>query len=108
MKSYIIKIILFLFLLISVLLSNIIYEKYQVYINSKISNIAPLSWKKYYYRYRPKNNNFPHLKLIIPEKGYDELKKNRFTALHNKNGKSLLTKSIRNYVDCKVVLMVKL
>lgn len=97
------KKLLFLFLVIFVLSSNIIYEKYQVYINSKISNIAPLSWKKYYYKHKSKNNNFPHLKLIIPEKGYDELKKNRFTALYNENGKSLLTKSIRNYVDCKVV-----
>ena len=103
MKSYILKILLFISLLISVLALNIIYEKYQVYINSEISNITPLSWKKYYYKYKSQNNNFPHLKLIIPDAGYDELKKNRLTALHNENGKSLLTKSIRNYVDSKVV-----
>lgn len=103
MKIYITKKLLFLFLVISVLSSNIIYEKYQVYINSKISNIAPLALKKYYYKYRSINNDFPHLKIIIPDEGYDELKKNRFTALYNENGKSLLTKSIRNFVDCKVV-----
>ena len=103
MKSYIIKIVLFLLLVISVFLSNIIYEKYQVYINSKISNIAPLALKKYYYKYRPKNNDFPHLKIIIPNEGYDELKKNRISALINENGKSLLTKSIRKYVDSKLI-----
>jgi len=103
LKSYIIKIILFFFLVLSVFLSNIIFEKYQVYINSKISNIAPLALKKYYYKYRSKNNDFPHLKLIIPDAGYDELKKNRLTALHNENGKSLLTKSIRKYVDSKLI-----
>ena len=75
MKRYLIKIVSFSFLLIFVFLSNIIYKKYQVYINSKISNIAPIALKKYYYRYRPINNDFPHLKIIIPDEGYDELKK---------------------------------
>ena len=41
--------------------------------------------------------------LSLSKRGYDELKKNRLTALHNENGKSLLTKSIRKYVDSKLI-----